>query len=63
MSFAFSLRVIEAVFVVTEHLPDSQLALESPVSSRSQVSDPCSQNRIRLAFLAGSTDDFWSSHR
>lgn len=51
----FHFRVIEAAFAVPEHLLGRQLALRSLASQESQVSDPCSQNHIRLvSFLASS---------
>lgn len=55
---SFYFRVTDAAFAVTEHLLGRQLALYSLASQNSQVSDPCSQNHIRLvSFLACSIED------
>lgn len=51
----FHFRVTKAAFAAPEHLLGRQLALRSLASQESQVSDPCSQNHIRLvSFLASS---------
>eukprot|EP00066_Takifugu_rubripes_P003751 XP_003966577.2 PREDICTED: islet cell autoantigen 1-like protein isoform X1 [Takifugu rubripes] len=59
----FHFRVTEAAFAVPEHLLGRQLAVRCLASQEWQVSDPCSQNHIRLvSFMASSISGAGPAH-